>query len=354
MAIPSDSATIIHEHIDSNGIELHIVRCGTGPLVVLCHGFPGLWFSWHKQLQAIAAAGFTAVAFDQRGYGRSSRPLDASAYDSNIHCADLLGLLAALGHQKAFFIGHDFGAPLVWNMAVRHPEHCHAIIAVSCPYDFDLAGRGGAGSNPPANAQYPRGFALPCTRPSDCFAAIAEHQFIHLHYFQAIGPADKELAEHCREFLTRIYWALGAQGNLLGWEKFPSTGTGYLDVLNPAPVLPWSWMSTEDMNLLEAEYLYAGKNMAFIGGLNNYRVADRNWDIGASYADASINIPALFISGSNDPVLQMVGADALAIMRDKVPGLRDIVLIPDAGHFVQMEQADAFNACVTGFLKDFQ
>lgn len=342
----------IHERLPVNGIELHIARCGEGPLVVLCHGFPGLWYSWRHQLPAIADAGFTAVAYDQRGYGRSSRPVDASAYDSDTHCADLLGLLDALGHEQAIFVGHDFGAPLVWNMAVRHPEKCIAIVPVSCPYDFDLAGRGGAGANPPAGVHYPRAFALPDVKPTDCFAAIAKHQFIHLHYFQAIGPADAELAGNPREFLMRIYWALSAMGNLLGWEKFPSEGTGYLDVLAPAPALPWSWMAAADFDYLVQEYQYAGKEDAFIGGLNNYRVADRNWELGAIYADRYVDVPTLFVSGAQDPVLQMVGTDAMDIMREKVRGLRGIVLIPEAGHFVQMEQADAFNNALLEFIRE--
>lgn len=345
---------IQHQQILTNGIELHIARCGTGPLVVFCHGFPGLWYSWHRQLPVVAAAGFTAVAIDQRGYGRSSRPLDASAYDSDIHCADLVGLLEALGHEQAIFVGHDFGAPLVWNMAVRHPQKCLAIVPVSCPYDFDLAGRGGAGAHPPAGVLYPRAFALPDRKPSDCFSAIAEHQFIHLHYFQQIGPADNELANNTREFLLRIYWALSAKGNLLGWEKFPSEGTGYLDVLAPAPPLPWPWMTAADFDVLVEEYQYTGKENAFIGGLNNYRVADRNWEIGALYADRYVEVPTLFISGAQDPVLQMVGSDALDIMREKVKGLRDIVLVPDAGHFVQMEQPAAFNTALLEFLQGLQ
>ena len=343
---------IHHDCIKTNGVNLHVARCGSGPLVVLCHGFPGLWYSWRHQLPAIAAAGFTAVAYDQRGYGRSSRPEDALSYDSDIQCADLLGLLKALGHEQAIFVGHDFGAPLVWNMAVRHPEKCIAIVPVSCPYDFDLAGRGGAGSHPPVDAQYMRGFALPNCKPTDCFAAIAKHQFIHLHYFQAIGPADAELANNAHEFLVRIYWALSAKGNLLGWEKFPSEGTGYLDVLNSAPELPWSWMGAGDFAYMAQEYECAGKESTFIGGLNNYRVADRNWENGAKYADCSVDVPTLFISGAQDPVLQMVGNDALDIMRKKVKYLRDIVLIPNAGHFVQLEQTQVFNEALLTFLRD--
>ena len=345
---------IQHQLIDNNGIQLHIATAGSGPLVIFCHGFPGLWYSWRHQLQAVAEAGFTAVAFDQRGYGQSERPQNASNYDSTTHCHDMLALLEHFGEKKAVFVGHDFGAPLAWNMAVRYPEHCHAIIPISCPYDFDLAGRGGAGSNPPADGVYARGFALPHLKPTDCYAAIAKHQFIHLHYFQAIGPADKELGTNAREFLTRIYWALSANGNLLGWEKFPSEGTGYLDVLAEAPALPWDWRTAEDFDYMAEQYLLSGEETAFIGGLNNYRVADRNWEIGAEFADCDVTVPTLFISGAKDPVLQMVGPDAMDIMRQKVKDLRDVVLIPDAGHFVQMEQKEAFNQALLTFLQSLK
>lgn len=141
--------TLEHRTIASNGINLHVAIQGTGPLVIMCHGNPGLWYSWRHQLPALAAAGYRAVAVDMRGYGRSDRPLDASSYDSNQQIADVLGILDALGEKKAIFIGHDFGAALACNLAVRVPDRVNAIVVMSCPYDFDLSGRSGAGLYPP-------------------------------------------------------------------------------------------------------------------------------------------------------------------------------------------------------------
>ncbi len=330
-----------HLKIPTNTIELHCAVMGEGPLVIFCHGFPGLWYSFRHQLEPVAKAGFRAVAIDQRGFGFSDRPEVLEAYDSEQHCQDLIGLLNYFGEEKAIFVGHDFGAPLVWNMAVRYPEKCHAIVPIACPYDFDLAGRNGGGEDTFTSANL---------KPSEVFAQIAQHHFIHLHYFQEKGPADRELAENAREFLMRIYWALSAKGNLLGWEKFPSEGTGYLDVLAPAPALPWDWMSESDFDYLLEAYQSASKEDAFLGGLNNYRVADRNWEIGAQYAKADIEVPTLFVSGALDPVLQMVGPDALENMREKVKLLKDIVLIENAGHFVQSEQIQAFNDALMSFL----
>jgi pimeloyl-ACP methyl ester carboxylesterase len=347
-------SAIAHRTIRTNGIDMHIAEAGSGPLVVMVHGFPGLWYSWRHQLPALAEAGWRAVAVDQRGYGRSDRPSDPAVYDAEYVANDMLGLLDALGDEKAVFIGHDFGAQLVFNLAVRHPDRVAAVIGMACPYDFDLAGRGGAGSKKKAegpDSDFEAAFAVPDMRPSEVFALAAKRHFLHLHYFQTIGPAEAELGARPREFLTRLFWALSVRGNLLDWAKFPSEGTGYLDVLAPPEMpLPWPWMSAEDMDVYVAEYTQAGPDKTFIGGLNSYRVADRNWELGAPYADHDIAVPTAFIAGSHDPVLKMIRADALDIMRDRCADLRMVDIIPDAGHFVQQEQPQATNAAILRFL----
>lgn len=340
-----------HQNVLSNGINLHIVTQGEGPLVILCHGFPGLWYSWRHQLPALAAAGWKAVAVDQRGYGGSDRPTDPAVYDSEQLVNDMLGLLDALGAEKAVFVGHDFGAAQVYNLAVRHPDRVAAVVAVACPYDFDLAGRGCAGSNPPEDASYPRAFARPDKRPTQCFAEVAENHFYHMHYYQTIGPAEKELGDRPRLFLSRLFWALSSEGHLLDWSRFPSEGNGYLDVLaDPDIQLPWHWMSQEDMDYYVAEFERGGPATAFIGGINSYRVADRNWEIGLAYADHNVDPPSLFISGSEDPVLQMIGPQAIEQLQARSTDLRGVSIIPEAGHFVQQEQAQAFNQALLEFL----
>lgn len=340
--------------IDSDGVRLHAVALGEGPLVVFCHGFPGLWYSWRHQLPVVAELGFRAVAIDQRGYGQSDRPLAVAEYDSNRHCDDLLAVLRYFGEERAVFVGHDFGTAQVWNLAVRHPEACVAIVPTSCPYDFDLAGRGCAGSQAGADFAARRPFARPDMAPSACFAALAEQHFFHMHYFQSIGPAEAELGPRAREFLERLYWALSGEGNLLGWDRYPSGDTGYLDVLATAPPLPWSWMSEADFAYLAQQYVLAGEELAFIGGLNSYRVADRNWEIGLPWADARVDVPTLFVAGAEDAVLKMIGEDALALMAARVPGLRQTELIAGAGHFMQMEKPQAFNRVLVEFLESLR
>jgi epoxide hydrolase A/B len=342
---------LVHRTVKTNNINMHIAVQGEGPCVVLCHGFPGLWYSWRYQLPIIANAGFKAVAVDQRGYGQSDRPTATQAYNSEQTTADMIGLLDALGEKKAVFIGHDFGAAQVYNLAVRYPDRVAAVIGVSCPYDFDLAGRGCAGASTVADVSYDRAFARPDKKPSECFAEIAQHHFYHMHYYQTVGPAEKELGNQVELFLKRLFWTLSAKGKLLDWTTFPSEGTGYLDVLaDPELALPWPWMSKQDLKYYAKEFKRGGPDTAFVGGINAYRVADSNWEIGRQYADAVIKQPSLFIAGSNDPVLQMIGDQAMALFKSRSPDLKGIELIPEAGHFVQQEQPDAFNKSVLSFL----
>jgi pimeloyl-ACP methyl ester carboxylesterase len=343
---------ITHRMVKTNGINMHIAEAGTGPLVVMVHGFPGIWYAWRHQLKALAEAGWHAVAVDQRGYGRTDRPTDPKVYDADYVANDMLGLLDALGEKKAIFIGHDFGAQLVFNLAVRHPDRLHAVIGMACPYDFDLAGRGGAGSKPKKDESgFEAEFASSEMRPSEVFAKAAKQHFLHLHYFQEIGPGEAELGANPREFLTRLFWALGPRGKLLDWTKFPTEGTKYLDVLSPPDMpLPWPWMSKEDMDTFVAEFTREGGDKTFIGGLNSYRVADRNWELGAKWADSDITIPTAFIAGEHDPVLKMIRPDAIDIMRSHTPDLRLVEIIPNAGHFVQQENPEGTNKAIFKFL----
>ena len=344
-------SAITHQEIRTNGVTLHVALAGVGPPVIFCHGFPGLGYSFRHQLPAVAAAGFRAIAPDQRGYGRSERPTNPALYDADCLMQDMIGLLDALNEPRAIFVGHDFGAQQVCNLAVRHPTRVRALVIMSCPYDFDLAGRGGAGSRPPSGAARTGAFAVPGVRPSAAFAAIARQHFFHMHYFQKIGPPEQELGAQPREFLMRLMHALSAEGRLLDWSRYPSEGTGYLDVLAKAPPLPWPWLSEAEFEHYVREYTQVAAPATFLGGLNSYRMADRNWELGAGYADANIDQPALFIAGAEDVVLKMIPPDAIDIMRRRIPDLRGVALVPRAGHFVQQEQPQAVNAALLDFLR---
>ena len=197
---------IEHLQIETGAIDLHLAVAGRGPLIVMCHGYPGLWYSWRHQIPALVEAGFRVAALDMRGYGRSSRPRDFRDYGFDSLSADVLAVLDHFGEDQAILFGHDFGANLAWHMGVHHSDRIRAIAPLCVPYDMELSG----GCD---------------VLPSELFAAIADTHFFHMHYYQSPG-----VERHCmgreREFLTRLFWALSAQGELLDWESLTGVMPG--------------------------------------------------------------------------------------------------------------------------------
>ena len=305
--------------------RLQFDELGAGLPVILCHGFPGLAFSWRHQLRAIADAGFHAIAPDMQGYGRSPAPADPADYAHEHITAGLLQILDDLGAEQGVFIGQDFGAPAVWQTALRAPERVAGLGLLSVPYDPDL---------------------LPL-RPSELYASIAREHFLHVHYFQERGPADRELAAAPRAFLQRLFLALSGDYRYLDVWQHRSEGHGYLDVLPAAPPLPWPWLSQAEFDHSVDVFTETG----FTGGLNWYRAFDVNWERGEALAGARITTPTTFIAGTNEPVLQMFGAHAIDRMRAHVDDLRGVHLVDGAGHWVQQERPAEVNAALLDFLR---
>src|SRR5258708_2951389 len=125
---------IIHRFVETNGIRMHLAEAGTGPLVVMLHGFPESWYSYRHQLHALADAGYHAVAPDQRAYGQTDRPAEIAKYTQLHLVGDVIGLIDALGEQEAVVIGHDWGAPVAWNTALLRPDRVRGIVGLSVPY----------------------------------------------------------------------------------------------------------------------------------------------------------------------------------------------------------------------------
>lgn len=341
---------VTEQLIDIGGHRLRAVERGDGRLVLMIHGFPGLAWSWRHQMEPLAAAGYRAVAIDSLGYGGSDRPADPAAYTADRMQDHLLALLDHYGVEKAFIVGQDFGAQYAWNLAVRSPDRVAALIA-TIPYDYDLAGRAMLGSarRLPADAPAQPVASSPDRLPNERFAAMAHEHFVHFHYFMAAGPAERELADHAAEFLARLFYALSSKGDLWSWKTASSVGSGYLDVLPPAPPLPWPWLSQAEFGRFVAEYVDADPMLRFIGGLNSYRTANANWRQGERWADHDVETPTLFLYGAKDPSFGFF-TDWEERMRKRVPGLRQIIAVPEAGHFVQQEEPEAFNKALLDFL----
>ncbi|RMI30105.1 alpha/beta fold hydrolase [Nocardia stercoris] len=313
-----------HRFVATNGIRLHVAEQGQGYPVIFCHGFPHGSHIWDRQLAAVAAAGYRAVAPDLRGYGRTEAPGGVEHTTNEAVIGDLLGLLDDIGAPKAVFVGLDFGAQLVWELTLRAPERVDAVFVLNNPYA-------------------PR----PPKAPSEFWTRAAERHFLHLAYFQTPGVADAELAARPREFLTRVYYSLSGDYHYLDTWKNPP-GLGYLDVLPEAPELPWPWLSVEEFDTLATEFERTG----FTGGLDWYRALDRNWELTADLP-TTVEVPAYFLYGENDPDMEgFSGRDPLATLRAHVPDLRAVTMVPGAGHLVQLERTDAVNAFLLDHLRE--
>jgi pimeloyl-ACP methyl ester carboxylesterase len=290
-----------HRQLRVDGIELHVAELGTGPLVVLCHGFPELWYSWRHQLPALAEAGYRVVAPDMRGYGQSSIPEDVDAYDIPTVCGDMLGLLDALGEQRAVFVGHDWGAVVVWQLALAHPERVAAVAGMSVPF-------------------IPRS---PVPPVGQLRKALGEDFYIV--WFQQPGVADAALARDVRRTLTtRKVWTPQ-------WSRE-----------DEQPTLP-PWLTEEDLRI----YLEAFERTGFTGGLNYYRNLDRTWELTADLAGRRVQPPGWFLTGSRDPVGRFMPSE---LMDGWVTDLREKVVVEGAGHWVQQERPAEVNAALVSFL----
>ncbi|NHU48541.1 alpha/beta hydrolase [Rhodococcus sp. A14] len=307
-----------------DGFRWQITELGDGPPVVLCHGFPGLGYSYRHQMRALAASGYRAIAPDMPGYGGTDVPRDIDDYTNERVSDALIGLLDSLGHERAVFVGHDFGAPVAWTVALRHRARVSGLVLLAVPYAPDR-------------------FPL---RPSELYASMARKHFLHIHYFQEPGVADRELDADPRGFLHQLFYALSGAYRYLDIWQHPSDGNGYLDVLPEAPPLPWSWLTEDEFD----HYVEVFTRTGFTGGLNWYRAYDANWERSRNLAGADIEVPTLFVAGAHDPVLTMSGAQALDRMRDTVPDLRGLHLVEGAGHFVQQERPEEVNELLLTFV----
>jgi pimeloyl-ACP methyl ester carboxylesterase len=319
-----------HRIVETNGIRMHVAEQGQGPLVLLCHGFPESWYSWRHQLQALAAAGYHAVAPDMRGYGRTDQPAEIERYTLLHLIGDMVGLVEALGGAPAVIAGHDWGAPVAWHAALLRPDVFRAVIGLSVPFR-------------------PRG----SVRPSTAMPQTDDAVFYQL-YFQAPGVAEAELSRDVRSSVRRLLYAGSGEGrgaragigDPAAVGMVPRRGGILSHTVEPA-TLP-RWLTETDVDFYAGEFTRAG----FRGGLNWYRNIDRNWELLAPYAGARVTVPALYVAGDQDLVVRFRGMDQLLPSLPKlIPNLRKTVMLPGCGHWTQQERPREVNDEMIAFLK---
>lgn len=311
---------ISQRRIGTNGIELNIAEAGEGPLVLMLHGFPESWYSWRHQFEPIAKAGYKAVAPDMRGYGKSDKPGDITAYNQVEVVNDIMGLIPALGYDTAIVIGHDWGAPTAWSCALHHPDKVTAVGALSVPFT-------------------PRGDVAPLAQMQKMFKGM----FFYQLYFQAPGIAEAELEADVRVALKKFYHM--ASGDFDLTTLTPQGADADLLSSLPEPDKMGAWCTDTDLDFYTAEFERSG----FRGPVNYYRNHDLTWEKTAG-APNTISQPAMFMAGDKDGVI-MMAAEALQALPQRVPNLLLNELIPGAGHWTQQEAPEAVNRGILKFLE---
>jgi pimeloyl-ACP methyl ester carboxylesterase len=313
---------ITHRMVDStSGLRMHVAEAGSGPLVLLLHGFPECWYSWRHQLVALAEAGFHAVAPDQRGYGRTGGPEAVEEYSILHLVGDVVGLIDGLGERQAVVVGHDWGAPVAWQTAQLRPDLVRGVVAMSVPHRP-------RGSRPPVGA----------------LRELLGDGF-YMVYFQQPKVPEAELERDPPATFRRVLSA--ASGAASPTVPIVPPGGGFLDVCPEPERLP-GWLTEADIATYAAEFEQTG----FSGPLNWYRNLDRNWELTAAWHRAPVRPPALYIAGDRDPVVAGPGAQrAIAAMATFVPDLRDTLWLPGCGHWTQQERSQQVNDAMLAFLR---
>ncbi|MBV7476501.1 alpha/beta fold hydrolase [Pseudomonas sp. PDM31] len=311
-----------------NGIRMHYIDEGEGPLVILLHGFPYLWYMWRRQIVALVEAGYRVVVPDQRGFGQSDRPDAIEAYDMSQSVGDMVGLMTTLGETSAVIIGHDLGAWVAQAAAMLRPDLFRGLVMLN-------------------TAVPPRGKI----KPTVGLQAMAKGRVYHHLYFQQLDKPDRELASDTRKTLRSVFYSIS--GGAVGadrWRLFVEPGEPILNAFTePKGEFP-SWLSARSLDYYVAEYTRTG----FTGALNYYRCRDRNWEITAFLDGAVVRQPSLFIGGAADPSLEPVEIRSLYEQLDTyLPGLQKKVLLPGVGHSAAEESAEQVNELLLEFLEQF-
>jgi pimeloyl-ACP methyl ester carboxylesterase len=309
-----------HSHTTpANGIRMHYVEAGSGPLVLLLHGFPESWYSWRLQLNALAEAGFRAVAPDLRGYGQTEQPQALESYDIFQLTGDIVGLVGSLGEPSAVIVGHDWGAWITAYAALFRPDLFRAVALLSVPYT-------------PRRAMNQTDWE--------------QHKYPGKIFYQAMlrSPgSDEFLMRDVRLGLLRGLYSLS--GDAEEQDRWSPVRDPAVRSVATSPKMP-PWLTEQDLDFLEAEYQRSG----FTGGLNYYRNMDRNWALTPFLDGARIMQPTLFIGGDRDPVIDFL-RDEYASLSANIPNLRNNVLLPGVGHWTQQERPQEVNRLLIEFLK---
>ncbi len=293
-----------------NGVELEVFEAGrenAGKPIVLCHGWPEHAYTWRHQIPALVEAGYHVIAPNQRGYGNSSRPVKVTDYDIQQLSGDLTALLDHYGYEDATFVGHDWGAFVVWGLTLLHPHRVNKVINLALPYQ--------------ERGEKPWIEALEEFLGSD---------YYFVHFNRQPGVADGVFDENPSRFLRNLF-----RKNVP--LSPPEPGMAMINLARTETALGEPIMSDREL----AVFASAFKASGFTGGINWYRNLDRNWYILAQ-ANPIIQQPALMIYGERDLIPKFEK------LSEFVPNVDEVNL--DCGHWIQQEMPAETNTVILRWL----
>lgn len=324
-----DPGVFDHRYADVNGIRMHYIDEGEGPLVILLHGFPFLWYLWRHQIKVLAAAGYRVVAPDQRGYGQTDAPDVADEYDMTYLVGDVVGLVKAVGAESAILVGHDFGSWVGYNCLAMRPDLFRGLFMMCSP------------SSP-----------RPAISPVEGFKNFPADLEFYQEYFSRPDSAT-EIMQDIRGYITGIYYSVsGACTDDEQWRAFWKKGVERFEDTYTIPETLPPFMNERVMDYVVGEFERRGIQ----GPLNWYAAQDSTWRHTSFLDGVVVRQPAVFLTGDRDPSAKPLfgtnrQADALAGLPTTYPNLQKIITLTGVGHTPPDEKPAEVNEALLEFLE---
>ncbi len=316
--------TVDEMMVENGDVSLRVSVAGDGPTILCVHGWPELAHSWRHQITYFVDRGYRIAAMDVRGYGGSSVPTGVERYTLRELAGDVAAVAAALDDEPVVLFGHDWGAPIAYHAAIRHPERVRAVAGLSVPHTPPLP------------------FSL-----VDLFDQMYPDRFFYMLHFQEPGVAEAEFGADLRAALEQVYFALSGAAPLNCVLTTGPRDAPLLAQLPPAPDGPLEFLDDADLDV----YVSAFERTGLTGAFNRYRAMTLDVETTADIVGATVNQPSCFIGGERDMVRAMVpGVDAFADPGGGCTDFRGSTIVPGAGHWVQQEAPAEVNAALAAFL----
>ncbi len=314
--------------VTNGDVTLRVEVTGDGPTVLCVSGWPELAGSWHNQVEFLSSRGYRVAALDVRGYGGSSVPIEVERYTLKELAGDIAAVATALCDEPIVLVGHDWGAPIVWNTAIRYPDRVRAVAGLSVPY-------------------------IPATGMSliDVFDQVYAGRFFYILYFIRTGEPEADFGADLRGALKRVYFALSGDAPLNCWLPDAPRDAALLPLLPNPPDGPLSFITDAELDALTASLEHTG----MIGAFNRYRALALDAAESADIIGAPVTRPSCFIAGERDPVRAFIpGTDSYADPGAACTDFRGCTIVPRAGHWVHQERPAVTNAALLAFLQSLE